>query len=157
MESLVLAEDVRFLYVTASELQRRGLKANAISQRDAKALLKSASIPQSWREVELELYPGRDGLLLFVKRSEEIHWYAFDDPELLLAAAARLSDQRESALYFMEGTYYLGLCNGGDCVAGEFGGKLPAGKYYEKYLEEHGKCLISKEAVPLLRRQFHLI
>lgn len=142
-----IGENGLVLHIPAEELRRRELTAELVTEREMRALLKSAQLPEDWQGVELELFAGKGELLVFLRREESWAWYAFGDLEALLAGAAASETGQESRLYFMDGSYILGLSRGRAPRAEEFGRRLPGGKHYEAVLREHGKLICGENAV----------
>jgi len=142
------------VYVSKTELKRRKIIPGEITQKQARAVLKAAGLPENWRDVDVELYPGREELLLFVRCADSTAWYAFSDLEQLLGAAGCMPEENGTALYVLDGGYILGLSGGKSAAAEEFGRSVPAGRYYEAYLREHGKVLFGKNAISRLRAAF---
>ena len=109
--------------------------------------------------VSIESYPGRDELLLFVRRcAGRPEFYRFDDLDTLLAAANAMPGDTVSSLYRADGAYVLALypwdAEGGACACREFADALDVLPEYAAYLAEHAKLIISDNAIMRLRQIF---
>ena len=83
------------LYITAPELYARNLSPESLNRADALDLLALAlteSRLDGWEAAELELFPGREGVLLFARRKSGLpRHFQFFDFELLLQACPAVS------------------------------------------------------------------
>ena len=154
LQIMMIGENCACVYIVAEEIRDRGISHGNISEKEARKLLKAAGLPDTWNNVDVEIYPGKEELLLFVRCDSPWRWYSFSDLEMLLGAAALIEATEESALYYFENAYILGLNGNGRFVAEEFGASIPAGKGYEAFLGEHGKVLLKENAVYFLRQTF---
>ena len=99
------------LYLTRSQLRQRGLHPDTLTEKHTKALAEEglSSLGQAADDIrELESYPDKAGLLLFVHTApaDPAIWRFFDS-DALLDAAASLPDLDKQPLYRWKDTYWL--------------------------------------------------
>ena len=147
-----IAEEWACVYVAEEELAQRNLCAGTLTEKDVRRVLREAEIPKEWNDVDVELYPGRGEVLIFVRCSPSWAWYSFADLEAVLHAVQ--AQESAESLWYLDGSYILGFPGGRSCTAEEFGHLLPAGKYFAAYLQEHGRPIIRENAVSVLKNAF---
>ena len=150
------------LYITAPELQARSLCPQSLSRSDALDLLALALTENrldGWEAAELELFPGREGVLLFARRKSGLpRHFHFSDFELLLQAVQACPDALPSTLARIEEGYLLTVYPfEGELppfALYEFGIALGQNAYLEAHLTEQGEVLIPNAAMSALCTHF---
>ncbi|MBR7081097.1 MAG: adaptor protein MecA [Oscillospiraceae bacterium] len=146
------------VYIPSDELRSQGLDAESITAEETEALLKDAVPEIDEYCLRLEIYPGRDEVLVFMFFSlREPKYFKFDGIENVINAAKCCNDE-PSKLFFSEPYYILAVYpwRGEDTPAAlfEFGAQLNAPQGYENHLREHGKTLIDADAICFLSHRF---
>ena len=154
LQMMTIGECCASVYIGAEEMRDRGISPGRISEQEVRKLLKSAGLPDTWNDMDVEIYPGKGELLLFVRCGMPRRWYCFSNLEMLLGAAELMEGTDKSALYYLENTYILGISGNGKYAAEEFGVSIPAGKGYEASLRENGRVLLVENAISFLRQTF---
>ena len=152
------------LYITDQELKALDLAPRKIGRKDALRLLAMAlkeSRLDGWEAAELEVFPGRDAVLLFARRKSGLpRHFRFSDFESLLAAAHLCPDALPSILCKHGDGYLLTVYPfEGDRPPAplyEFGRELGQSVYLPAHLTEQGAVLIPAAALANLRMHFPL-
>ena len=168
MDIQTVGKDSLVIYVSGNDLRIRHIAPESVTEHDTEGIINSALVeigmPRS-ETVYLELFPGRDDLLMFVQLGlGSPQFFSFDDFESLLAAvsecclSSRSSSVSQSSLIFQNGKYILVITpllheTPPDCLS-EFGEKLSCAPEYMLHLKEHGKTIISVDAIGVLSRAF---
>lgn len=149
------------LYLTPADLRKRGIRAEELTAEYTLDLTREAfqqaGLPLG-EPVELELYPDRCGVLIFVHTSPPrgAVW-RFEDSEALLFAAANVDlSQSGGALYWWQERYWLALPDPGErerALLSEFGQRVRGDGYIRERLEEYGTRLLSGGALERLTRR----
>lgn len=152
------------LYLTPADLRERGVCADDLNAeytleltRDA---FRQAGLPLEG-SLEIETYPDKCGLLVFVHLSpaRQTIWF-FEDFESLLAAAAALgTDESDGALYWWNDRCWLVLPGRETDISArlsEFGSQETGDPYILSRLEEYGIPLLTANAPSALRKHFGL-
>jgi len=146
------------LYITAPELEARNLCPQSLNRSDALDLLATAlaeSRLDGWEAAELELFPGREGVLLFARRKSGLprHFHFFDF-ETLLQAVHTCPDALPSTLARVGNGYLLTVYpfegESPPSALYEFGIALGQNTYLEAHLTEQGEVLIPNAAMSAL-------
>lgn len=143
------------IYLTGSELTARHIVPGAVSLADAEHLIEGI-FGESTGRSKVELFCGRDDLIIFVRRPEAVpEVYVFPASEPLICAACAAPEE-PSALWYAEGRYILAVwpLDSPCSVLGEFGDRLEAPPEYLAHLKEHGKELIGQNAIARLKTTF---
>lgn len=150
------------VYVSGDELREEHIDPADVTVDDTERILASAFSRlgrQREEQVFLELFPGRDDLLLFVRPARTAPlFFTFDGLEALVAAADSWHGDAASSLWYIDGRYILAVWPWDapdDCHALlEFGESLDKPPEYEPFLSEHGRILASPDALGSLRKAF---
>ena len=151
------------LYLTAADLEQRGLTGGELTPDQAAELardaFRDAGLPFSGT-VEIEAFPDLSGVLVFVRLTPpERRWVLFGGLDNLLAALAHLPADSVPALYLWEESYWLSLppeARGEEAVLAEFGSVRRLAQLEEARLLEYGQLLASGEEFLAFRRCFHV-
>jgi len=150
------------LYIPEQELREMDINPAAIGRAEALELLAMAfqeSRLSGWEAAELEIYTGKDAVLLFARRKSGSprHFY-FADFEELVTAAHLCPDELPSLLCRARGGYLLTVYPfEGDlppAVLCEYGEALGSSAYLPTHLEEQGAALLPADAISRLRAHF---
>ena len=88
MDIQVIGSRAFSVYIQEAELVSRHLAAGTMTARDARTLVAPLIGSDGLGAVNLELYPGRHEVLIFVSRaSGEPEFFSFPDVEALIEAA----------------------------------------------------------------------
>jgi len=122
-----------------------------------RSLLRKAGL-SPWENMEIELFPGADGVLLMARRTDLVcEAYAFDDFEVLISATFACPTNWPAQLWSYKGAYYLLLRRpvGEEspdmnefCLCDSLSSGMIA------HILEHGKLLIACGAVEKLQKNF---
>lgn len=145
------------VYITQEEMACRHILPCDITEDIALDLL--SPVLSGGEPVRLELFPGRDDLIIFVyKFSGPPAFFSFSSFENLIDAIRVCRCDAPSSLFFYEGQYILVIRRSGiDPVLSafsEFGDKPDHPPDYVLFLEEHAHTLIRSGAVSTLRAFF---
>jgi len=150
------------LYITKAELRTYHLTPDTIGREDAMSLLKLAlkeTHLDRWEAAELEVYPGKDSVLLFARRKSGVpqHFF-FAAFETLVQAAHLAPDLLPSSLARTEGGYVLTVYPyEGDrppAVFYEYGEPITGAPCLPSHWMEQGQMLIATSALACLRLNF---
>ena len=151
-------------YISGAELKIRNIAPDHLEKMEKKELLELFS-PQlkeaEGRQATLEIFPGREGVLLFLRfAAEKPVFFAFSSLDPLLDAVSECRENMPARLDHFGGAYILTLFPGADSAAadafGEFGARLPYPEGFFSHMCEHGRMLIVTDALLVLRRAFHV-
>lgn len=146
------------VYIPEAELISRHLVAQKMTARDARSIVSSLIECDALGAVNLELYPGRHEVLIFVSRSAgEPEFFTFPDVETLLEAAGSGLGGIASTLFWYNGVYILAVWPSENRPAGalrEFAEPLVSPGAFLLHLKEHGKLLCDGDALETLRQTF---
>jgi len=129
---------------------------------DAADILREAlgeSCSDQWQNVFLELFAGRDSLLLVARaHSGTPYFFMFRDIECLIDAAKLCPDDIISFLSYCGDCYYL-IVYPWDREAPpnalyEYGEEFPLHPNYAFHLTEHGNVLLGPSALDEIRKRF---
>ncbi len=111
---------------------------------------------------QIEAYTGRVGVMLFVQLKEDTEqgalFFSFDSIDALLDATC-VSGRAKSSLFWLDGAYILHVDGSGRAFQhlaerlSEYGQIMAYKKGYERFLSEHGKQLIGRNALGRLAVQ----
>lgn len=108
--------------------------------------------------MKIELYEGAGEMMLFATIDGTVNlYYAFRDAESLIGCCKNCHGEPASELYLYNSEYILAVSvkNPEDAADFcEFGQNLPCGRHYREFLKEHGKTLISCDAVKIIKNTF---
>ena len=148
------------LYITPAELETRGLTVRELSAVQAGALARQACaavglLPEG--ELEIEAFPDRSGVLLFVRfRPPERMWFSFETLEPLFAAAQAGEEPPERcALYWCAQRWWLSLEGEAESWAArlsEFGRRERERPHLAAHLAEFGQTVFPCRALHELGR-----
>ena len=146
------------LYLSPSDLEERGLTGDTFSDKAAltltRALCREAGICLEGT-LEVDAYPGGDGLLVFayVRPPRQI-WFIFDSLPTLCAAARSLPALPPSAaLFWWKDAWWLSLAGTERCaihILSEYGTSLPSTPFREGQLAEYGRPVFDRQALEQL-------
>ena len=149
------------VYMAPDDLKLMQIEPDGMTDCDMLRVLKQVfqSMGQKMAgNVQLEIYPGRNDMLLFIRQSRmRPLFFSFSSFEDLLSAVS-YSEVLPSSLYYIDGIYILSVTPwDGDCVDSaffEFGEKLDIEPDYMLHVTEHGKTIIGCDAINTLRSSF---
>jgi len=152
MEIYHLSPRSSAVYITTEELAERALTPETVDGAAALALTGTAG----GASATVEAFPGRDGLLLFLRRDAEPLYFVFRELNSLIAAAAAAPRTAGSALYLLDGRFLLEVRTEDGAADGlaAFGTRLAAPPGFAPYLREHGRPLLPGDALAALRAYF---
>ena len=160
MSNITVADDVVALYLTADELNKRGLGA-IISDAQAHALIQNELVRVGcapWLSMEMELFSSCGDLLLLARPIfREVHCFRFREFEHLLDAVDFLCGTLQSELIYYDNSYWLIIKTEYREIpysVFEFGEHPEFSANYAVHLAEHGDVIITQNAVEVLRREF---
>jgi len=150
------------LYITEAELGERNLTIEALNQDEVQHLLAIAlteSRLDGWEAAELEVFPGRDAVLLFARRKSGVPRHVlFPDFETLLSAVHLCPDALPSALSRTQNGYLLTVYpfegENPPAVFYEFGREIGRSGYLTAHLKEQGEAILPTCAMARLRTHF---
>jgi hypothetical protein len=150
------------LYIPEQELRDLDICPAAIGRAEALELLSRALAEKhlvGWEAAELEIYPGKNAVLLFARRkSGSPRHFLFRDFEDLLTAAHLCPDVLPSLLCRIKAGYLLTVYPfEGDlppAVLCEYGEALGSSAYLPAHLLEQGAALLPTGALACLRTHF---
>jgi len=150
------------IFLNSEELTDLPAPPLELGTDDAAGILREAlgdDCEDEWNNVYLELFAGRDSLLLVARaHSGEPRFFEFEDIEGLISASQVCPDDIISFLSYCEGSYYLIVYpwdkEAPPNVLFEYGNELTLHPNFAFYLTEHGKILSGPSALDELRRCF---
>ena len=152
------------IYLNGKELMALSVPPSELKTDDAAGILRRAlggevGCGVDWSNMYLELFAGKDSLLLVARaHSGDPHFFMFRDIESIIEAAQLVREDIISFLSYCDGAYYLivypwdkePLPN----VLLEYGQELSMHSNYAFYLTEHGKTLLGPSALDELKKLF---
>lgn len=146
------------VYIPEEELKSLHLLAQSMTASDARSLVSSLIECDGPGAVNLELYPGRHDVLIFVSRScGEPDFFSFPDIETLLAAAGSGIGRITSSLFWYNGAYILAVWPAEGHSAAylrEFASPIDNTGAYLLHLREHAKLICDGDALETLNTVF---
>lgn len=150
------------LYIEGNELTERGVSPETLSLEQAAEFLEAALDEMGrpvWENVVIELFPGRDSVLLFARRrGGSPAFFAFDKIEPLISVSSCLDSDIPARLTYIDGSYILTVCPWeGEPVPSafyEFGTEIKVSARYELHLREHGEEIIGDFALSVIKEFF---
>lgn len=150
------------VYIEKTELVEHNIDLERLNREDALKLLQHAlacSGVEKWEATQIEMFPGKDSLLLFARRKTgDSTYFFFSDFEALIRCAACNTQAFPSSLY-QTGSGYL-LCitpfvgEKIPPVFTEFGTKIDETSYAKTHLKEQGAILIAEFALCKIKACF---
>lgn len=114
------------LYLTRAELRERGLRPDFLTHEDTWTLAKEglSTLGQTADGLrELESYPDKHGLLLFLHTAQtDLTVWRFADSDCLLDAVAAVEGLADQPLYWWKDAFWL--VGEGDAVLSEFADRV---------------------------------
>jgi len=144
------------IYISGDELINRHIAPDSVTLEDARDILRLA-LGSDFGAARMDLFPGRDDVLIFVRKNvERPAFFQFQSFEDLLAAVSQCSPDDPSELVFCDGAYIFILWgwDGIPVAPVEFGELLNVHPDYILHLREHGRVLYDEYAVSNLREAF---
>ena len=150
------------IHISEEELQSKNLNLATIGQVEALLLfnfaLKEKRL-EDWEFSEIELFPGRDSLLLFARRkSGTPKHFLFDDFETLLTASKLCETSLPSTLSRTETGYLLSIYpfegDRAPAIFYEFANEVQGAAHLSDHFAEQGRVLIAKNALQMLQTHF---
>ena len=121
-----ISPSVSLLYLTRSELQERGLHPDSLTHENTLTLAKeglSALGLQTEDLLQLESYPDKNGLLLFIHTPPGTPTvWRFSDGDALLDAVTALPDLAARPMYRWKDAFWL--VGGSDAALSEFADRI---------------------------------
>lgn len=149
------------MYIDSDELSDLGLSPEKIGQHEANQLLRKALNEKSlkeWKAAEMEVYPGKDSILLFVRRkSTKPCYFSFSDFEALISAC-KLCKPLPSSLIQIESKYLLTVYpfegDNPPAILSEYGTQLDLSTCLAIHYEEQGQYIFMEKAIALIQKYF---
>jgi len=150
------------MYIGSEELCELGFSPNDIGQQEANQLLKKALDDNSlkqWAAAEMEVYPGKDSLLLFVRRkSTKPFYFIFSDIEPLISAC-QTCQPLPSSLGYIDNKYLLTVFplegDNPPAIFSEFGNEIQLSMCQAIHYEEQGEFILSQQAIGEIKKYFN--
>lgn len=150
------------MYIGSEELNELGFSPDDIGQQEANQLLKKAlddSSIKKWAAAEMEVYPGKDSLLLFVRRkSTKPFYFVFSDIEPLISAC-QMCKPLPSSLNYIGNKYLLTVFplegDSPPAIFAEFGEQIQISICQAIHYEEQGKFILSQQAIGKIKEYFN--
>ena len=152
------------LYIDQPELDTLGLSPESVGCQEAHKILSRALTDRAiknWEAAEMEVFPGRDSVLLFARRKSEKPWYfRFEDSECMICAALLCPSGIPSALTASPDGYILTVYPlEGDkppSVLSEYGDLLHIEPELSLHYAEQGGNIIRHYALDTLKQYFKM-
>jgi len=156
-----IGTDALSMYIDEQELHNLGLDPRAVGMQEAESLFRRAlaenAMPQ-WEAAAMEVFPGKDSLLLFARRkAKKPAHFLFQDAEHLIEACRQCPELLPSSLSAAPSGYILTVY--------PFAGEQPPAVLYEYgdaadgylilHLREQGGDILKENAIGTLRTYFH--
>lgn len=149
------------MYIDKKELIEMGLCPDEIGQQEANQLLKKALDDESigqWKTAEMEVYPGKDSILLFVRRkSTKPYYFIFPNFELLVSAC-QLCKSLPSTLSCVDGRYLLTIYplegDNPPTILSEFGSQAEISQGLAFHYDEQGEYIFTEKAISEIQKLF---
>lgn len=150
------------MYIGSDELNELGLTPDGVGQQEATQLLKEALNDNSlgqWEAAELEVYPGKDSLLLFVRRKAATpYYYIFENIDAVISACLLCPEGLPSSLAVMGDEYLLTIYPfEGDTppsILSEFGEVRSMSQCYALHCGEQGEMIVREGAIETFKKYF---
>lgn len=150
------------LYLTPEDLRPHGVTPEELTQELALDLTRLAFAQAGIcveGGVEIDAYPDPWGVLVFARfQPPSLAWFPFPDLETLLDAARSLEGlSGEGDLVWCDDAYWLALPTGAEqavCRLSEFVSPAESSPFLSPRLEEHGRTLLTGEALSVLLYYF---
>ena len=150
------------IYLNDRDLRQHQIKPDQMTSEETTAILRSAFEQigrTSWNKAYVDFFPGQHDMLLFVRLNfEDPVFFQFDDFDNVLLAVDACDCEPLSSLTYIDGFYVLTIYPlAGDpdpiCFS-EFGTRLCYPAKYALHLAEHGRELLSNNAISALKEKF---
>ena len=144
------------IYISGDELTKRHITPDSVTCSEARDILRFA-LGDDFGTARMDLFPGRDEMLIFVRKNiERPALFRFYDFEDLAAAVSQCSPDDPAELIYCDDSYILVLWSwdGVPCAPVEFGDPLDVHPDYLLHLREHGRVIFDDYAVAGLREIF---
>ena len=147
------------IYLDSGDIERMHVSPHDLTQSEAEEILRNTLGDMRWNDAYLEVFPGRDSMLFFVRaRSGNPQFFRFDNIELLISAAKSCPEGVISFLTYNDKAYMLTVhtWNGEEAPAAlyEFGEPMEYHPDYSLHLLEHSCILAGPTALDTLRNTF---
>ncbi len=145
------------VYLDRTDLRNNGIDPACVTYGEVRGIIEPLIYPGCTGTVRLELFPGRDDLLIFVMQERGLPlFFKFKTSEELVSSVCEYRGNETSALYRMGNCYILLIwCyESVNPFFAEFGEPLDMSPEYISHLEEHGKVLIEADALNMIRSAF---
>jgi len=150
------------MYIGSDELNELGLTPDGVGRQEATQLLKEAldeNAMGQWDAAELELYPGKDSLLLFVRRkSATPYYFIFDSIDAVISACLLCPARMPSSLAHMGKEYLLTVYPfEGDApppILYEFGENRSMSLCHFLHFTEQGTFIMKEKAIETFQKHF---
>lgn len=148
------------MYIDEEDLSKLGLDPRAVGKREAESLLRTAltenALPQ-WEAAALEVFPGKDSLLVFVRRkADKPCYFLFQDAQALIDACLQCPEALQSSLTAAPSGYILTIYpfagESAPAVLSEYGDQ--ADGYLILHLIEQNGELLKQNAIGTLQKYF---
>ena len=149
-----------YIYIKGEELKSLPAPPGALTVNDAALLVSKAIGAVELSDYYLELYAGRDSMLLFARaHTDKPVFYTFRNLEELISAAKSCRAGLTSFLVLYVDTYYLIIYPGAPPssvpnILSEFGDEQKLSGYFALFLSEHGAVLAGPDAIDTIKRIF---
>jgi hypothetical protein len=161
MEIQLIGSKALTVFLSGDELARRRLEPQSITAEEAADILKTAleaAGKKGWENVTLEVFPGRDSILLFAHLCfEKTAFFVFDDFETLIEAGKLCPPGIDSVITYIDESYVLSVYSeDGEFPAHlcEYGTKLARPSKYALFLSEHGKKIAGPDGIDSIKKFF---
>jgi hypothetical protein len=162
MDIQPIGNDKLMIYIDREDLKTLPAHPGKITTTEASEILRKAlgaTYDKSWESVYLELFPGRDSLLLFaLQHSGTPSYFVFPGIEPLISAAIACPDGLVSYLTSTDDAYILivyPFCGQNPPkVLSEFGEELLRPAHYALHLSEHANVIAGPMALDDVRTAF---
>ena len=155
-----VSNDVVAICLNQLELNSRGLDT-ALSGNDARKLVVKALKEQGeqpWPEIEVELFTSEHSLLLLARPArQKTCCFSFNTIESIISAVCAYDCAAPSELFYYEGSYLLLIREAPEKLPFtlfEYGDRLHVHASLPVHIREHSNCLISENAIGLIRNTF---
>lgn len=150
------------LYLDTDDFEKLHINPESLSAEEAINIFKSyceSCGNYSFTKAYIELFPGNCDLLMFVHtENSDPALFAFDEFESLLSSVQFLPDNSTASLLFFENKYIIAVWPQDSPLSfalSEFGEELFKSPNYYSHILEHGKMLITCDAIGKLKKIFH--
>lgn len=152
------------LYITESDLKEHNIDIDCFGQKEALLFLQQAledSNTDTWKAAQVEIYPGKNSLLLFARRKtgNPSHFF-FSSLENLIQVAHQAKGPIPACLYQSQGGYLLSVSPfEGDTLPylfTEFATNLTEEHFFHLHLKEQGSLIFPDFALCQIKEHFPL-